>query len=404
MKLVNINKEEDMVKVVKEIGTNDVYFFDSSALIDIIYDNNEMYKCIRLFLSQNCIFISKIVEQEISKNYSLARSHLKSELTKFKQDLQNIKLSSNKLSNEIIRYGYSNGIEKIDGLTIEREIKKLETEIQQRKEEDEKWAYNKLSEVLELCTVLEFKNEQILMYIEEATKRMDNEIPPGYKDHKKKSPLKYNDIFIWIQLREFSKNTSNNKYYFITNDKKDSDCNIQVDEFMRETGNELEILTTNEFIKSKIYDSSIVHENIIEKAIDSELKLYFEEERYFPVRDSIIQYAIMHHDVKIDPTYDFAFVKMDDSKYEIRNKKNEIFYINFGVNAVYNFSFKINNQEVGYGMVKLNVAYTGEIYPDANMKKIEPWQIRSEIDFEVEDSNYSEYFESDCFFEYMGEY
>jgi hypothetical protein len=65
-----------------------------------------------------------------------------------------------------------------------------------------------------------YDNVQLKSIFNEADKRYQNEIPPGYKDNKKSDARKYGDVLVWFQIKDYAK-TIKKPILLITDDKKD---------------------------------------------------------------------------------------------------------------------------------------------------------------------------------------
>lgn len=65
-----------------------------------------------------------------------------------------------------------------------------------------------------------YKPDELTKKLVEAKKRVEQEIPPGYKDKGKEEPRRYGDVVLWFQLLDFAR--SNNKpLIFVTDDTKE---------------------------------------------------------------------------------------------------------------------------------------------------------------------------------------
>lgn len=127
--------------------------------------------------------------------------------------------------------------------------------------------------------IIPFSFKERVEAIDEAKKRFENQIPPGYLDYqtKEKRIDEYNDFFIWKSMLNHAKNNmSSDICYFVTNDKKD--CNNEIDkfylekEFYEETVQNIKIISSDEFLEEIGYKTIECSE--IENEINRKLEEY----------------------------------------------------------------------------------------------------------------------------------
>jgi hypothetical protein len=127
-----------------------------------------------------------------------------------------------------------------------------------------------------------FTNDRLDQLYEDAKTRYDQEIPPGYKDSRKDEPKRFGDFVIWSQVIDQAK-LEQKPAIFVTRDAKEDWWWIHnnnhtigprvelVDEFLRETGQNLLIYKSDVFLQAAgEYLNESVSADVIEEVAKPE--------------------------------------------------------------------------------------------------------------------------------------
>lgn len=289
------------------------FVFDTCALKSISQKDIDFHKTILEALNKMNVFIPEIVKEEYinlgshayeTENLGINNRMKFTELSNIIDSLANFsKLCSYyELDTSLIK----KNIETLNSININDMTKEFKefSKLEQKKRE----VY--FSEFLYNFEIIPFSLSDRYSEMENARIRFENKIPPGYEDKKSKNktPLnKYNDYFIWKSIMDYFSN-GNLDVVFVTDDAKDTskevDNNYMTREFFENTNINIELMSSNDFIKNlevngmlsgddEIRLESELQDKVFYKAEESILKLDFTDEM-----DNIIDELKLPHEKK----------------------------------------------------------------------------------------------------------
>ncbi|OSI11539.1 PIN-like domain-containing protein [Neisseria zoodegmatis] len=195
----------------KDIWENAVLTVDTNVLLDLYRyhkeTRNSILNSLRLF--EGRLWLSHQVATEFFRNRNKVISESEKQFENSKDSILNI-----------ISSKFSTIVSEMKGIRTIPKILKQELEIalqeSQHKLADkinqlewEKITYSENDDILEAilqlfgsddCLGEPFPENELSDICEEAKRRIDNEIPPGYKDKSKENDREYGDFFLWEQI------------------------------------------------------------------------------------------------------------------------------------------------------------------------------------------------------------
>ncbi|MFZ2026340.1 MAG: PIN domain-containing protein [Microgenomates group bacterium] len=215
---------------IKKLWSESLFIFDANVLLDLYRytkeTSDDLIEIMKKLKKQNQLWIPHQVGYEFHKHrreiiYKQKRAYDKA-VSIFREGLvQYIDSSLN--TQDCIQHPYIKG-EKYKQELMDA-AKKITIELDSLKRshpklEKEDKILEAITECFADCTGNPYLPEKLLKSHEEAQKRIDNKIPPGYLDNKKDIPEKYGDYIVWEQIIDNAKETKKS-VIFITRDQKE---------------------------------------------------------------------------------------------------------------------------------------------------------------------------------------
>lgn len=262
----------------KRIWESAVIVVDTNILLNFYrYSEDtkkEMFKILTNLKDR--LWIPYQIAKEYFKNRNNVMVNSYDEYTKLSKSLKDL---FNTSINEINTRKNSQLKCKIEIVKIlEESNKKVEELLLKEKEEkkptfEENKIENEIIELLNTSVGSDFSEEEYKVLKQEGQRRIENKIPPGYKDDQKEEN---GDYYIFYSMIKKSKQISKD-FIFITDDVKEDWFNKingekhggryeLLNEFYKETGNLLMIYTSDGFVKA--YNKNIAKQKLNEKIVD----------------------------------------------------------------------------------------------------------------------------------------
>lgn len=148
---------------------------------------------------------------------------------------------------------------------------------------DDDYIFNLVEDIQASRGMDPFTQEQLYKICDEGEDRYKKQVPPGYKDQKNKDGIrKYSDLIIWKEVMNYSKENQLD-IIFVTDDVKADWWEKEgvfhpalIQEFMSETGKNIDAYTSTEFYAALSESYSIEKTDAIELALRMTDKEYIE--------------------------------------------------------------------------------------------------------------------------------
>lgn len=213
---------------IDEIWKNAILTVDTNVLLDLYRVHKETRNSIISNLSKfkGRLWLSHQVAAEFFKNRNQVIATAQNDLEASKKAISNISSEINQLiDTQANKY---RGISRDFIKNLKDKLVQCHNEISLPYTDDMKveFSHNNdeiLNSILDLfndCIGDSFKEEELVQLRQEGERRLENQIPPGFKDDKKTGDDRFGDFFVWEQILRYSEN-QNKPIIFITGDKKE---------------------------------------------------------------------------------------------------------------------------------------------------------------------------------------
>jgi predicted nucleic acid-binding protein len=283
-------KDDDIKKLLKE-GT---IILDTNALLNLYRFEEENQKKFLEILSKfkGRLWLPYTVGDEFLRN----RENVIYDKMNLKNEIESVLEKEIDKLKEITR-NPSNIDSKISHLRYENTVKdKLNLAIENFREEmsqiiadsdffclgstkiDEDSVLEELSYIYDKCIGTELDKDSLSSIYKEGKKRYENDIPPGYKDKKKKEPEKYGDLVVWKEIIKYAKDNAVDVLFISDDQKEDWYRNNKgikslrrelVKEFADETGKNFYAISSNRFVELSSAEFGIDESNELSESIDN---------------------------------------------------------------------------------------------------------------------------------------
>src|SRR5437667_3619244 len=200
-----------------------IFAFDANVLLNIyryaLTTRSDLFRVLRHL--QNRIWVPYQVCKEF---YARRLDIIREQAEKYKQLSKAIQRTLSELTSGTFRKSGFLNVEELDGI-LRPAVEQATMLIQQQGASHPDLIAND-TYLEELVSIVEFRighernDEQFKSDCEKAKQRLDQQIPPGYRDAKKPSPDCYGDVFIWFELMELAKEKKR-PIVFVTDDDKE---------------------------------------------------------------------------------------------------------------------------------------------------------------------------------------
>lgn len=210
---------------VDKLWADAVFVFDANVILDIVRmpkdEREDFLKVLKALKTKNKIWIPYQAAWEYHK-------HRDKELLGSKFQLQEVEAIVVANIDEIfsdIQKKYIHGLVDINLERIKTELDKSKESVKEiiDKAENSKTDYDALKN--EIDSVFsnvgdDYSDDEKLKKNAEAKKRIENQIPPGYKDCGKNNGNETGDIILWFEIMDYAKENECD-VIFVTNDTKE---------------------------------------------------------------------------------------------------------------------------------------------------------------------------------------
>lgn len=217
-------------KEFKQIWDKCTFVFDTNILLNVYHYSEKTRD--RLFEILNKLQDRIWIPYQVAHEYQEERLNVISNQLKLYQDIQNV-LAENldKLTKAIepylSRHSFTSLVDSDEIIqTIEGANKKITEELEKTKNEYPDLIENdifrdKISNLFLNNIGLKPEEEELKKIFAQAKSRLDQKIPPGYKDKdKSEDHKKYGDAILWLQLLKYAEEKKN-PIIFVTDDNKE---------------------------------------------------------------------------------------------------------------------------------------------------------------------------------------
>ena len=311
---------------------NAMISLDTNVLLNIYRYSKETSDKTLYFLNKisNRLIFSYYVALEFTKNRKKVESD---SIEEYRKNQQKIATKYDDIINELNSISNNKMADKEKIVTSieknkEKVLKKFEDSIIKKTNVFKSGLEKEICRLFDERIIDKFPEKEFECIKAEGIRRQKEQIPPGYKDEEKGEN---GDYYIFKQLIDYSK-MNNKDIIFVTDDIKEdmfqkiggikSPRPELLNEFYKETGHKLIMLTVQEFLNNKI----IFNEDISEKVLD-EIKVISNEYHYVGIKAHMRIRKFMYRAFKYG-----SLEEIEDNSISIEKALRTIIRITEGLN------------------------------------------------------------------------
>jgi len=304
---------------LENIWNDCVLVIDTNVFINLLkYPENTyntVLNIIKEYIKQERFFVPYTVCEEVIKQLDSSLREVNSAYTTIDRKIDKLKSDISTLFHGLQNQTYPISDTEEVLKIIENYSNKMKTEISLKKEKqkDIKELRKTISELLNNVGEPYSDNKKAEI-IKELDYKYKKKTVPGWADlPSKEQDNKYNDGLIWYQTKDFAKEKNVNilfvtgdiseDWFNIENDKKRTQKQPIINDFMHDTNQIIHILPITDFIDE--YDSRLPKTQRIDSSVKKDTLAFMSVDKtQFPSTKSVINVLQEHNKVKFKPYYE----------------------------------------------------------------------------------------------------